>query len=285
MQEWEYEIWYLDPSRGTASIRDELEPRGREGWELVATPVAWDFDPAGGERQLVGILKRAVRAELPVAVAREFAPGDVIYDPGPVAASSTEVAVLPDDPSAVEVVDAMIRRVKADLVANRRERIVSDDRNKKLRTTHLRVELHLLKQSRAWVRTPKRTSRGCGPGSRPGEARTASGSQGGPSGSRGLGTRWRPEQRAPPTMRVSSSRTSCASCSPRRGATRSAPSSRRSAPSRSSSATRRATDREVESALRRVAGRKVIGQHKNRRPARADESERAHPCSRALDGR
>ena len=66
---------------------------------------------------------------------------------------ATELALLPDDPSAVEVVDAMIRRVKADLVANRRERIVSDDRNKKLRTTHLRVELHLLKQSRSWVTT------------------------------------------------------------------------------------------------------------------------------------
>jgi hypothetical protein len=24
MHEWEYEIWYLDPSRGTSSIRDEL---------------------------------------------------------------------------------------------------------------------------------------------------------------------------------------------------------------------------------------------------------------------
>ncbi len=153
MQEWEYEIWYLDPSRGTASIRDELEARGRNGWELVATPVAWNFDPAAGERQLVGILKRAVRAELQLAVAREFAPGDVIYDPGPVASTSTEVALLSDAPSAVEVVDGMIRRVKADLVANRRERIVSDDRNKKLRTTHLRVELHLLEQSRPWVRT------------------------------------------------------------------------------------------------------------------------------------
>ncbi len=153
MQEWEYEIWYLDTSRGTASIRDELELRGREGWELVATPVAWDFDPAGGERQLVGILKRAVRVELPVAAVRRFAPGDVIYDPGPVVGSSTELVVLSDHPSAVEVIDSMIRRVKADLVANRRERIVSDDRHKKLRTTHLRVELHLLKQSHAWVTT------------------------------------------------------------------------------------------------------------------------------------
>jgi hypothetical protein len=47
----------------------------------------------------------------------------------------------------------MIRTVKADLVANRRERVVADDRDKKLRTTHLRVELHLLEQSRVWART------------------------------------------------------------------------------------------------------------------------------------
>ena len=153
MQEWEYDIWYLDPSRGTSSIRDELERRGREGWELVATPVAWDFDRVGDGRQLVGILKRSVRAELSVAVRRELAPGDAIYDPGPRMEPATDLAVLPDDPSAVEVVDAMIRRVKADLVANRRERVVADDKHKKLRTTHLRVELHLLKQSRAWVTT------------------------------------------------------------------------------------------------------------------------------------
>ena len=153
MQEWEYDIWYLDPSRGTSSIRDELERRGREGWELVATPVAWDFDRAGDGRQLVGILKRSVRAELTVAAPRELAPGDVIYDPGPRMEPATDLALLPDDPSAVEVVDAMIRRVKADLVANRRERVVADDKHKKLRTTHLRVELHLLKQSRTWVKT------------------------------------------------------------------------------------------------------------------------------------
>src|SRR5262245_22411513 len=152
MQEWEYEIWYLDPSRGTASIRDELEFRGRQGWELVATPVAWDFDGAGDGRQLVGILKRSVRVELPVAARRELAPGDVIYDPGPRIEAGTELA-LPDDPSAVDVIDAMIRRVKADLVANRRERVVADDKLKKLRTTHLQVELHLLKQSRTWART------------------------------------------------------------------------------------------------------------------------------------
>jgi hypothetical protein len=152
MQEWEYEIWYLDPSRGTAAIRDELELRGRQGWELVATPVAWDFDGAGDGRQLVGILKRSVKVELPVAPRRELAPGDVVYDPGPRIEVGTELAI-PDDPSAADVVDAMIRRVKADLVANRRERIVADERDKKLRTTHLRVELHLLKQSRTWVRT------------------------------------------------------------------------------------------------------------------------------------
>ena len=74
MQEWEYDIWYLDPSRGTSSIRDELERRGREGWELVATPVAWDFDTAVDGRQLVGILKRSVRAELPVAARRRACP-------------------------------------------------------------------------------------------------------------------------------------------------------------------------------------------------------------------
>jgi hypothetical protein len=152
MQEWQYEIWYLDPSRGTASIRDELELRGRQGWELVATPVAWDFDDAGDGRQLVGILKRAVSVELPVAARRQLAPGDAIYDPGPRIEVGTALA-LPDDPSAVDVVDAMIRRVKADLVANRRERVVADDKHKKLRTTHLRVELHLLKQSRTWART------------------------------------------------------------------------------------------------------------------------------------
>jgi hypothetical protein len=83
MQEWEYEIWYLDPSRGAASIRAELDLRGREGWELVATPVARDLDLAGGERQLVGILKRPVGAALPAVARRELAPGDVIYDPGP----------------------------------------------------------------------------------------------------------------------------------------------------------------------------------------------------------
>jgi hypothetical protein len=152
MQEWEYEIWYLDPSRGTASIRDELELRGRDGWELVATPIAWGVDGGGDGHQLVGILKRAVRAELPAATRRELAPGDVIYDPGPRIEPRPEPA-LPADPTAVDVVDALIRRVKADLVANRRERIVADDRLKKLRTTHLRVELHLLKQSRTWART------------------------------------------------------------------------------------------------------------------------------------
>jgi hypothetical protein len=152
MQEWEYDIWYLDPSRGSSSIRDELERRGREGWELVATPIAWDFEGAGNGRQLVGILKRSVRAELPVGARRELAPGDVIYDPGPRIEPSTEVA-LREGASPAEIVDAMIRRVKADLVANRRERVVADDRHKKLRTTHLRVELHLLKQSRTWVRT------------------------------------------------------------------------------------------------------------------------------------
>ena len=73
MQEWEYDIWYLDPSRGTASIKDELELRGREGWELVATPVAWDFDGPGSGRQLVGILKRSVRAELPAGARRALA--------------------------------------------------------------------------------------------------------------------------------------------------------------------------------------------------------------------
>jgi hypothetical protein len=152
MQEWEYDIWYLDPSRGSSSIRDELERRGREGWELVATPVAWDFEGAGNGRQLVGILKRSVRAELPVGARRELAPGDVIYHPGPRIEPSTEVA-LREGASPAEIVDAMIRRVKADLVANRRERVVADDRHKKLRTTHLRVELHLLKQSRTWVTT------------------------------------------------------------------------------------------------------------------------------------
>ena len=152
MQEWEYDIWYLDPSRGSAAIRDELGRRGREGWELVATPVAWDFDGAGEGRQLVGILKRSLRAELPVAARRELAAGDVIYDPGPSIEGAT-VPALRDDASAVDVVDAMMRRVKTDLVANRRERVVADDRDKKLRTTHLRVELHLLKQSRTWVRT------------------------------------------------------------------------------------------------------------------------------------
>jgi hypothetical protein len=102
----------------------------------------------------VGILKRSVRAELPVVAApRELAPGDVIYDPGPRIEPTTDLALLPDDPSAVEVVDTMIRRVKADLVANRRERVVADERHKKLRTTYLRVELHLLKQSRTWVKT------------------------------------------------------------------------------------------------------------------------------------
>jgi hypothetical protein len=119
----------------------------------VATPVAWDFEGTGEGRQLVGILKRAVRAELPVAARRELAPGDVIYDPGPRAEATTDLVVLSDHPSAVEVVDALIRRVKADLVANRRERIVADDKHKKLRTTHLRVELYLLKQSRTWVTT------------------------------------------------------------------------------------------------------------------------------------
>ena len=154
MQEWEYEIWYLDPSRGAASIRAELDLRGREGWELVATPAAArNPDLPDGEPQLVGILKRPLRAELPAAVRRELAPGDVIYDPGPRIAAGTDLVLLPDEPAAVDVVDAMIRRVKADLVANRRERIVADDKEKKLRTTHLRVELHLLKQSRAWVRT------------------------------------------------------------------------------------------------------------------------------------
>jgi hypothetical protein len=152
MQEWEYDIWYLDPSRGSSSIRDELERRGREGWELVATPVAWDFEDAGSGRQLVGILKRSVRAELPVGTRRELAPGDVIYDPGPRIEPTTAVA-LREGASPVEAVDAMIRRVKADLVANRRERVVADDKPKKLRSTHLRVELHLLKQSRTWVRT------------------------------------------------------------------------------------------------------------------------------------
>ena len=152
MQEWEYEIWYLDPSRGTSSIRDELDRRGRAGWELVATPVAWDFEGSGSGRQLVGILKRSVNAELQFAPRRALAPGDVIYDPGPRLETGTDLA-LPDDPSPVDVVDAMIRRVKTDLVANRRERIVADGRDKKLRTTHLRVELHLLKQSRTWVRT------------------------------------------------------------------------------------------------------------------------------------
>jgi hypothetical protein len=102
----------------------------------------------------VGILKRSVRAELPVVAApRELAPGDVIYDPRPRIEPTTDLALLPDDPSAVEVVDTMIRRVKADLVANRRERVVADDKHKKLRTTYPRVELHLLKQSGTWVKT------------------------------------------------------------------------------------------------------------------------------------
>jgi hypothetical protein len=153
MQEWEYEIWYLDPSRGAAALRAELDLRGREGWELVATPVARDLDLPGSGRQLVGILKRPVGAQLPAGARRELAPGDVIYDPGPRIDTGTDLTLLPEVPSAVETVDAMIRRVKADLVANRRERIVADDRDKKLRTTHHRVELHLLKQSRTWVRT------------------------------------------------------------------------------------------------------------------------------------
>jgi hypothetical protein len=152
MQKWEYEIWYLDPTRGTSSIRDELELRGRAGWELVATPVAWDFDQTGEGRQLVGILKRSVRAGLPVGARRELAPGDAVYDPGPQIEPVTGPAP-PDDASAVEVVDAMIRRVQADLVANRRERVVADDKHKKLRTIQLRVELHLLKQHRTWVTT------------------------------------------------------------------------------------------------------------------------------------
>jgi hypothetical protein len=152
MQEWEYEIWYLDPSRGTSSIRDELELRGRAGWELVATPVAWDFDQTGEGRQLVGILKRSVRAELTVGARRELAPGDAVYAPGPRIEPLTDPA-QPDDASTVDVVDAMIRRVKADLVANRRERVVADDKHKKLRTIQLRVELHLLKQHRTWVTT------------------------------------------------------------------------------------------------------------------------------------
>ena len=101
----------------------------------------------------MGILQDSANVELQVAPARALAPGDVIYDPGPRLETGTDLALLPDDPSPVEVVDAMIRRVKADLVANRRERIVADDRHKKLRTTHLRVELHLLEQSRTWVRT------------------------------------------------------------------------------------------------------------------------------------
>jgi hypothetical protein len=153
MQEWEYEIWYLDPTRGAASIRAELDLRGREGWELVATPVARTPVLPGGEPQLVGILKRPLRAGLPAGARRELAPGAVIYDPRPRIGAGTDLALLPDDPSAVDAVDAMIRRVRADLVANRRERIVADDKDKKLRTTHHRVELHLLKQSRAWVRT------------------------------------------------------------------------------------------------------------------------------------
>jgi len=153
MQEWEYEIWYLDPSRGAAALRAELDLRGREGWELVATPVARGLDVPGSGRQLVGILKRPVGAALSAAARRELAPGDVIYDPGPRIEAGTDLALLPEDPSAVDAVDAMIRRVKADLVANRRERIVADDKDKKLRTTHHRVELHLLKQSRTWVRT------------------------------------------------------------------------------------------------------------------------------------
>ena len=63
MQKWEYTVWYLDTSVGVSSIEDELERRGREGWELVVTPVVWDFDPSSSGRQLVGILKRPVGAK------------------------------------------------------------------------------------------------------------------------------------------------------------------------------------------------------------------------------
>ena len=169
MQKWEYTVWYLDTSVGVASIHDELERRGNEGWELVATPVVWDFDPDNNGRQLVGILKRPVGAE--AADARDVHADEPVLVSGMVDQSGAALvpyhAALPERPtrssnslvhiggdrSAAGVVDEMIRRAEADLLAIKRHRLVADDEHKRARTTHLEVELHLLRQSRAWVST------------------------------------------------------------------------------------------------------------------------------------
>ena len=171
MQKWEYTVWYLDTSAGVSSIEDELERRGREGWELVATPVVWDFDPSSSGRQLVGILKRPVGAEgageRDSRVAEPVLASGIVDEPSaklalPAAAAvpvrstanaSSLVRTGLDDRSAVGVVDEMIRRAEADLVAIKRHRLVVDDEHKRARTTHLEVELHLLRQSRTWVST------------------------------------------------------------------------------------------------------------------------------------
>ena len=169
MQKWEYTVWYLDTGEGVSSIHDELERRGREGWELVATPVVWDFDPSSSGRQLVGILKRPVRAKAvdepescvdqPVTSGARGTQATLALPAGAaVAERSLENAKAlqrtgPGDRTAVGVVDDMIRRAEADLVASKRHRLVADDEHKRARTTQLEVELHLLRQSRTWVST------------------------------------------------------------------------------------------------------------------------------------
>ena len=156
MQKWEYDVWYLDTSLAVSSIGDELERRGREGWELVATPVVWNLDPENSGRQLVGVLKRPVGAggtERPGSYAMLESPAAASDPPEPMTEDANDVDPTPADPPAVAVVDEMIRRAEADLVAIKRQRLVADDELEKARATQVEVELHLLRQSRAWVST------------------------------------------------------------------------------------------------------------------------------------
>lgn len=173
MNKWEYEVWCLDPSLGASAVRDELERRGHDGWELVATPV-WDFDLDSRGRQLVGVLKRQVGIqEIEEPRSGSEVSGALGGRERPFAAVSSEIvadvrsgrsvqviepADEPDsthvvDRSPVDVVNKMIWKVEADLVAIKRRRLVADDESKKARTTHLEVELHLLRQSRGWVKS------------------------------------------------------------------------------------------------------------------------------------
>ena len=36
MEKWDYFVWYLDASYEAASMTNDLDERGRDGWELVA---------------------------------------------------------------------------------------------------------------------------------------------------------------------------------------------------------------------------------------------------------